>query len=275
LQIAPSTYYAAKSRPPSARQVRDEELCKEISRVYEENYGVYGARKIWLQLRREGVVVARCTVERLMRTLGLAGAVRGGTRRRTTVPDPAADRPADLVRRAFTAEGPNRLWVADLTYVATWSGIAYVAFVVDVYSRRIVGWRAAEHMRTDLPLDALEMAIWIRDDTLDELVHHSDRGSQYTSIRYTERLLQAGCRPSVGSAGDSYDNALAESVIGLYKTELVHPRGPWRTLDELELATLEWIDWYNHRRIHSAIGNATPAEHERAFYSGKVTAEAQ
>ncbi|MDT0345703.1 IS3 family transposase [Streptomyces litchfieldiae] len=275
IQVAPSTYYAAKTRPRSARSLRDEELCKEISRVYEENYGVYGARKVWRQLRREGIDVARCTVERLMRTLGLAGALRGGARRRTTVPDPAAQRSADLVKRVFAAERPNRLWVADPTYVATWSGMAYVAFVVDVYSRRIVGWRAAAHMRTDLPLDALEMAVWHRDDALKELIHHSDRGSQYTSIRYTERLVEAGCRPSVGSTGDSYDNALAESVIGLYKTELVRRRGPWRTLDDLELATLEWVDWYNHRRIHSAIGNVTPEEYENAFYSDRVHAEAQ
>lgn len=255
--------------------MRDEELKKEITRVWEENYGVYGARKIWCQLNREGITVARCTVERLMRVLGLAGAVRGGVKRRTTIPDPAAARPADLVKRAFTADRPNRLWVADFTYIPTWSGVVYVAFVVDVYSRRIVGWRAAAHMRTDLPLDALEMAIWTRDGKTDELIHHSDRGSQYTSIRYTERLVEAGCRPSVGSTGDSYDNALAESVIGLYKAELMHPRGPWRTLDDLELATLEWVDWYNHRRLHSSIGNIPPVEYENAYYSDRVLADAQ
>ena len=243
--------------------------------MYHENYGVYGARKIWRQLNREGIAVARCTVERLMRVLGLAGAVRGGVKRRTTIPDPAAVRPADLVKRAFTAARPNQLWVADFTYIPTWSGTVFVAFVVDVYSRRIVGWRAANHMRTDLPLDALEMAIWTRDGRLDELIHHSDRGSQYTSIRYTERLVDAGCKPSVGSTGDSYDNALAESVIGLYKAELMHPRGPWRTLDDLELATLEWVDWYNHRRLHSSIGNIPPVEYEKAHYSDRVLTDAQ
>jgi putative transposase len=275
LPIAPQTYHAAKSRPPSARSLRDEELKKEITRIWEENYGVYGVRKVWRQLNREGITVARCTVERLMRVLGLAGAVRGGAKRRTTIPDPAAARPADLVKREFTADRPNRLWVADFTYIPTWSGVVYVAFVVDVYSRRIVGWRAAAHMRTNLPLDALEMAIWARDGKTDELIHHSDRGSQYTSIRYTERLMEAGCKPSVGSTGDSYDNALAESVIGLYKTELMHPRGPWRTLDDLELATLEWVDWYNHRRLHSSIGNIPPVEHENTYYSDRVLTEAQ
>lgn len=243
--------------------------------MFEENFGVYGARKVWTQLKREGVTVARCTVERLMRVLGLVGAVRGGVRVRTTVADPAAQHPADLVQREFTAEAPNSLWVADFTYVPTWSGMAYTAFVVDVYSRRIVGWRSASHMRTDLPLDALEMAIWTRDGDLAEVIHHSDKGSQYTSIRYTDRLVQAGCNPSVGSTGDSYDNALAESVIGLYKTELVHRRGPWRTIDDLELATLEWVDWYNNRRIHSSIGNKPPIEHEAAYYRDRVTAETQ
>jgi putative transposase len=265
LQVAPSTYYAAKSRPPSARQVRDEKLKAEILRVYRDNFGVYGARKVWRQLQREGVPVARCTVERLMRELGICGAVRGKTRR-TTVADPSAQRAPDLVKRDFSAAAPNRLWVADFTYCSTWSGMVYTAFVVDVYSRRIVGWRTSTSMTTDLPLDALEMAIWSRNDRIDNLVHHSDRGTQYTSIRYTERLIGAGAECSVGTTGDSYDNALVESVIGLYKTELVRQKGPWKTIDELEIATMEWVDWYNHRRLHSSIGNIPPTEYETAYY---------
>jgi putative transposase len=267
LQVAPSTYYASKNRPPSARARRDARLIIEIRRVWEENYQVYGARKVWRQLNREGITVARCTVERLMRAHGLVGALRGGTRPRTTRPDPAATRPADLVDRQFTADRPNALWVADITYVPTWAGMAYVAFVTDVFSRRIVGWRLDTTMRTDLPLDALEMAIWGRKEApLDGLIHHSDRGSQYTSIRYTERLIDAGATPSVGSVGDSYDNALAESVNGLYKTELIKHKGPWRTADDVELATLEWVDWYNHRRIHTACDNLPPADFEAAFH---------
>jgi putative transposase len=267
LQFAPSTYYAAKNRPPSARAVRDEELLIEIRRVWKENYEVYGARKVWRQLNREGIAVARCTVERLMRAEGLVGALRGGGRPRTTRADPHAERPADLVERQFTADRPNALWVADITYVPTWSGMVYVAFVTDVFSRRIVGWRLDTSMRTDLPLDALEMAIWGRNGgPLDGLVHHSDRGSQYTSIRYTERLIEAGATPSVGSVGDSYDNALAESVNGLYKTELINSKGPWRTRDDVELATFEWVDWYNHRRIHSSCQNMPPVEYESAFH---------
>jgi putative transposase len=265
LQFAPSTYFAAKRRPPSARRLRDGELKKEILRIWNDNFGVYGARKVWLALRREGFSVARCTVERLMRSLGLAGAVRGGRRVRTTVPDGAVER-ADLVGRCFSSAAPNRLWVADLTYVGTRGGMVYAAFVVDVYSRRIVGWRSASHMRTDLVLDALEMAIWARNERMEDLIHHSDRGSQYTSIRYTERLVDAGARPSVGSTGDSYDNALAESIIGLYKTELVHRHGPWDDGYHLELATLEWVDWYNHRRLHSACGDRPPSEYEENFY---------
>jgi putative transposase len=271
LEIAPSTYYAALARPASPRSVRDRGLKRQISRVFEENFGVYGARKIWRQLNREGVSVARCTVERLMRDLGISGAVRGKTRR-TTVADPSAGRAPDLVGREFAAVAPNRLWVADFTYCATWAGTVYTAFVVDVYSRRIVGWRTATSMTTDLPLDALEMAIWARNDRLDNLVHHSDRGSQYTSIRYTERLIGAGAACSVGSTGDSYDNALAESVIGLYKTELVRKKGPWKTVDDLEIATLEWVDWYNHRRIHSSIGNIPPAEYETRYYTQEQSA---
>lgn len=279
LQFAPSTYYAAKSRPPSARSVRDEELKTEILRVWKENFGVYGARKVWLALRREGIQVARCTVERLMRTMGLAGAVRGRPRVRTTVPDPAAGIRPDLVKRHFTAAAPNRLWVADLTYVPTGAGTVHTASVIDVSSRRIVGWRSASHMRADLPLDALEMAIWSHDERLENLVHHSDRGSQYTSIRYTERLVEAGAKPSVGTVGDSYDNALAESVIGLYKTELVDRHGPWEDGDNLELATMEWVDWYNHRRLHSACGDIPPAEYEEDSYkaqdSASITLEPQ
>jgi len=265
LPIAPSTYYDAKSRPPSARAVRDEELKPEIERVHAGNFGVYGARKVFRQLKREGIDVARCTVERLMRELGLEG-VRRGKKKRTTIPDSEAPQPADLVNRDFTAASPNRLWVADLTYVATWSGFVYVAFIIDVFSRFIVGWRASTSLRTDLVLDALEMAIWVRRrENITELVHHSDQGSQYLSIAYTERLEEAGVSLSVGSRGDAYDNALAETVIGLYKTEIIRNRGPWRNLDEVEYATLEWVDWFNHRRILEPIGNIPPAEFE-AYY---------
>jgi putative transposase len=263
LQVHPSTYYAAKRRSPSARQRRDIDLKAEIQRVWDDNYQVYGARKIWRQLRREGFQVARCTVERLMGELGIAGVVRGKTKR-TTIGDKQAPRPADLVGRQFTAPAPNRLWVADLSYVRTWSGFVYAALVIDAFSRMIVGWQLATHLRTDLALDALEMAIWRRDTQLDGLVHHSDRGGQYLSIRYTERLAEAGAVTSVGSRGDSFDNALAESTIGLYKTELIRRRGPWRGIDDLELATLEWVDWYNHRRLHSACDNTPPAEYEAA-----------
>jgi putative transposase len=265
LPIAPSTYYAAGRRPRSARSRRDEELKVEIRRVHAENFGVYGARKVWRQLRREGVGVARCTVERLMGELGLQG-VRRGKARRTTTPDVTAPRPADLVDRDFAVARPNRLWVADLTYVASWSGFVYVALVIDAFSRFIVGWQAARSLRTDLALDALEMAIWQRRGGLDGLVHHSDRGSQYTSIRYTERLAEAGAVTSVGSRGDSYDNALAETIIGLYKTELIRRRGPWRGIDEVEYATLEWVDWFNHRRLLEPIGHVPPAEFEAAYH---------
>jgi transposase InsO family protein len=265
LPIAPSTYYAAKAAPPSRRRRRDAELKQEIQRVFTENFGVYGARKVWRQLNREGIGVARCTVERLMGRMGLQGAVRGKTKR-TTISDDSGPAPADLVDRDFTATGPNQLWVADLTYVATWSGFVYVAFVVDAYSRFIVGWRASTSLRTDLALDALEQAIWARHGDLEGLVHHSDRGSQYLSIRYTERLAEAGIEPSVGSRGDSYDNALAETMIGLYKTELIRRRGPWKHLDDVEYATLEWVDWFNHRRILEPIGNMPPAEKEANYY---------
>jgi putative transposase len=267
--IAPSTYYDTARRPPSARAVRDEQLKAAITRVHAGNYGVYGARKVWLQLNREGIAVARCTVERLMRELGLAGARRGKPRR-TTVPDPAAARPADLVRRRFSPPAPDRLWVADFTYVPTGSGMVYVAFVIDAYSRRILGWRAATSMRTALVLDALEQALWARrrdgQASLAGLVHHTDAGSQYTSIAFTERLAAAGAQPSVGTAGDAYDNALAESVIGLFKTELIKPHGPWRTADQVELATLDYVDWYNHRRLFETCGDIPPAELETAYY---------
>jgi putative transposase len=264
LPIAPSTYHAAKRRPLSARALRDQELKAEIARVHAEHFGVYGARKVWRQLHREQIAVARCTVERLLRELGLRGAVRGKTRR-TTTPDATAARPADLVERDFSATRPNQLWVADLTYVASWSGFVYVALVVDAFSRFIVGWQASRSLRTDLALDALEMAIWRRQAQLDGLVHHSDRGSQYLAIRYTERLADAGAVASVGSRGDSFDNALAETIIGLYKTELIRRRGPWKGIDQVEYATLEWVDWFNHRRLLEPIGYVPPAEFEATF----------
>lgn len=261
LPIALSTYYDAKSRPASARAVRDEGLKVEIARVHKENQdGVYGPRKVYKQLRREGFAVARCTVVRLMADMGLRGVRRGKTTF-TTFPDTTAPRPADLVDRNFTATRPNQLWVADLTYVSTWSGFVYVAFIVDVYSRFIVGWQISRSLRTDLALDALEMAIWSRRD-LDGLVHHSDRGVQYLSIRYTERLAEAGAVTSVGSRGDSYDNAMAESINALYKTEVIRRRRSWKGLDDVEFATLAWVDWFNHRRLLEPIGDVPPAEFE-------------
>src|SRR5680860_1197789 len=272
LPIAPSTYFAAKKRLPPPRTLRDEQLKTEIRRVYDDNFKVYGADKIWTQLNRENIKVARCTIERLMRQLGIQGARRGG-RHRTTIPkdDPAA-RPADLVERTFKASAPHKLWLADLTYVRTWSGFVYVAFIIDCFSRRIVGWQASPSLRTDLCLDALEQASWARrKDGLDELVHHSDRGVQYLSIRYTERVAATGGVQSVGSCGDSYDNALAESVIGLYKTELIRNRGPWRGLDDVEFGTLEWVDWWNNRRLLGPIGMISPAEAEAAYYSQGVS----
>ena len=273
LQVAPSTYYAARCRPPSARQVRDEALTLKLRQVHAENFGVYGARKLWRQLHREGVPAARCTVERLLKQVGLVGAVRGKPKR-TTIADETAARPADLVQRHFDAPAPNRLWVADLTYVRTWSGFVYVAFITDVCSRAIVGWQISRSLRSDLALDALEQALWSRQGPLDGLVHHSDRGVQYLSIRYTERLAEVGVVTSVGSRGDSYDNALAESVNGLYKTELVRKQGPWRGLEDLEFATLKWVDWYNHRRLFSALGYVPPAEYETNHYPVRVLAEA-
>jgi putative transposase len=266
LPIAPSTYYAATARPPSARAVADAQLMPEILRVFRDNYEVYGAEKIWRQLRREGFEVGRDRVARLMKTLGIAGVVRGKAKR-TTIPAPAADRPGDLVRRDFSAPAPNVLWVADLTYVPTWSGFCYVAFVVDVFARMIVGWRVSTSLRAALALDALEMGIWSRrGNSLDGLVHHSDRGVQYLAIRYTERLGEAGAVASVGSKGDSFDNALAETVNGLYKTELIGRRGPWRTAEQVELATLAWVDWWNNRRLHEACQWVPPVEFEAQYY---------
>jgi putative transposase len=271
VKIAPSTYYAAKSRPPSARAVRDEQLIDVLREVHADRAKgrrVAGYRKMWHLLRRDGHQVARCTVARLMRQAGLRGVVRGRTWR-TTVADPAAARPADLVGRDFTAAAPNRLWVVDFTYVPTWSGTGFTAFVTDVFSRRIVGWRTANRMPTELPLDALEMALWVRQRAGQDVagvVHHSDAGSQYTAIRYAERLTEAGALASIGTVGDSYDNAMAESIIGLYKAECVRLDGPFRTVDDLELATLSWVHWFNENRLHSAIGYLTPIEKENEYY---------
>jgi transposase InsO family protein len=279
LQIAPSTYYEATAQEGdpsrrSARARRDDALRPEIERVWEDNRRVYGARKVWKQLDREGYAVARCTVERLMGELGLAGAVRGGRRTRTTVPDLSAERPRDLVERRFAATRPNELWVADFTYVATWQGMVYVAFVIDVFSRRIVGWRASATMRTDLALDALEQALYARRPN-ERLVHHSDRGAQYLAIRYTDRLAAAGVEASVGSRGDSYDNALAESVIGLFKTEVIRRQGPWRNPDQVEYATLDWVAWFNTQRLLEPLGYVPPAEFEAQHYASAPHQAAQ
>ena len=274
-RIAPSTYYAAKADRLCERAKRDLVLKTQIVRVFEDNYGVYGVRKVWAQLTREGTVVARCTVERLMRELGLQG-VRRGAFKRTTRADPSAPRPEDHVERRFTADEPDKLWVVDFTYVATWAGFVYVAFVVDVFSRTIVGWRASRSMKTDFVLDALEMALWARQRagrSIAGVIHHSDAGSQYTSIRYSERLAEAGATASIGSVGDSYDNAMAESIIGLFKTELIRKRGPWRGLDAVEMATLEWVDWFNNRRLFEALGQIPPAEFENNYYRHKKPSE--
>jgi putative transposase len=275
LPIAPSTYFERTARKADpelrpARTKRDEKLQPEIQRVWSQNFSVYGAKKVWRQLCREGVQVARCTVERLMRDLGLRGAIRGRAFATTTKGDDVLARPLDLVQREFRAIRPNQLWVADITYVATWAGFVYVAFVIDVFSRTIVGWRVSNSLRSDLALDALEQAIHARQPS-DELVHHSDRGTQYLSIRYTERLAEAGIEPSVGTVGDSYDNALAETVIGLFKTEVIRRRGPWRNIDSVEFATLEWVDWFNNRRLLEPLGYLPPIEYEQAFLSSQST----
>jgi putative transposase len=278
LPIAPSTYvrHKAEQRDPtrrSARAHRDEVLRAIIRRIWHENHQVYGPRKVWKQMGREGLRAARGRVRRLMRAMGLAGAVRGRAWVTTTQSQPDAQRPTDLVERDFTATRPNQLWVADFTYVATWRGFVYVAFVIDIFARRIVGWRVAASLHTDFVLDALEQAIYNRcRDDVGDLVHHSDRGTQYLSMRYTERLADAGIEPSVGSRGDSYDNALAESVIGLFKTEVIRRRGPWRSLDAVEFATLEWVDWFNHRRLLEPIGYVPPAEYEARYYEQAAVA---
>ena len=270
LPIAPSTYraHAAGRRDPSklsSRAKRDAELCEKIRRVFAENFSVYGARKIWRQLQRDGENVARCTVERLMRSMGLQGVIRGkGVR--TTVSDKAAPCPQDKVNRQFQAERPNALWVADFTYVSTWAGFVYVAFVIDAFARRIVGWRVSRKAEASFVLDALEQALCERRPVRGGLVHHSDRGVQYVSIKYTERLKDAGVEPSVGSVGDSYDNALAETINGLYKAEVIWRRGPWRSFEQVEFATLEWVDWFNNKRLLEPIGNIPPAEAEARYY---------
>ena len=271
VQIAPSGYYAFKARPASARTLRDEELIIEIERVFWDRKlgrGISGVRKIWRLLRREGIEVARCTVERLMRRLGLRG-IRRGKQVVTTRPDDSALRPPDHVQRQFRADRPNELWVVDFTYVATWSGMAFTAFVTDVYSRRVVGWRTMSRMPTELPLDALEMALWVRDragEDVTGVIQHSDAGSQYTALRYSDRLAEVGAVASIGTVGDSYDNALAETVVGLYKNECVKIDGPFRSADDLELATLSWVHWFNENRLHSSIGYRTPIEAEEQYY---------
>ncbi len=272
LPIAPSTYHehaARKANPDRrpARERRDVELCQAIRRVFAANFGVYGVRKVWRQMQREGIEVARCTVARLMRQMGLQGVVRGKSIR-TTVSDAAAPCPRDRVNRQFKAPRPNALWVSDFTDVATWSGFVYVAFVIDAFARRIVGWRVSRSARAAFVLDALEQALHERQPLRrSSLIHHSDRGVQYVSLKYTERLAAAGIEPSVGSVGDSYDNALAGIVIGLFKTEVIHQRGPWRSFEAVEFATLEWVDWFNNRRLLEPIGSIPPAEAEAAYYA--------
>ena len=269
MPISPSTYYEQKAREDDPdrlpdRTRRDSSLELDIQRVWEDNFEVYGARKVWRQLNREYIEVARCTVERLMKRLGIQGVTRGA-KCWTTVSDDALARPADLVNREFTATRPNQLWVADITHVATWAGFVYVAFIIDVFARSIVGWRVSRSLHTELVLDALEQALWSRTKT-EGLVHHSDRGCQYLSIRYTERLAEANIDSSVGSVGDSYDNALAETINGLYKTEVIRRRGPWENIEQVEYATLEWVDWFNNRRLLEPIGNVPPAEYEMMYY---------
>jgi transposase InsO family protein len=275
LRIAPSTYYAHAARMAnpalaSSRAKRDAELCADIKRVHAENFSVYGARKIWHQLKREGIETARCTVERLMRFLAIQG-VRRGRSVKTTNRDRTQACPRDHVNRQFKAPHPNALWVSDFTYVATWQGFVYVAFIIDVFARTIVGWKVSATAHTDFVLDALEQAIHDRRPVRDALVHHSDRGSQYLALRYTERLKDAGIEPSVGSVGDSYDNALAETINGLYKAEVIHRQASWRTIQQVEFATLKWVDWFNNRRIMGPIGNIPPKEAEARYYAGIKT----
>jgi transposase InsO family protein len=277
LPIAPATFYdnLAKRRDLSRlsdRAKRDEQLKPEIERVFEENLSVYGVRKIWHQMRREGFDIARCTVARLMKDIGIEGVIRG-KKPRTTVPDKALPCPLDRVNRRFQGPAPNVLWVSDFTYVATWQGFVYVAFVIDVFARRIVGWRASRTPNAGFVLDALEQAIHQRRPAQDQLVHHSDRGSQYLSIKYTERLAEAKIAPSVGSVGDSYDNALAETINGLFKAEIIHRRGPWRSFEAVEYAALEWVDWFNNRRLLEPVGNIPPAEAEANFYAALVRSD--
>lgn len=272
LQVAPSTYYAARSRPPSIRELRDRLLMPILLTLWMANRKLYGAHKLWKAARRAGHDIGRDQTARLMKRLDISGVTRD-RRIRTTRPDDKAQRPADLVDRDFTAERPDRLWVVDLTYVATWSGFAYVCFITDAFSRKIVGWRVASHMRTQMVLDALEMARWSRGTRLEGLVTHSDAGSQFTSVRYGERLAELGALPSIGSVGDSYDNALAETINGLYKTELIRgpDQGPWKTVEEVELATLGWVHWYNTERLHGYLGDIPPDEHEEAHYAQLAT----
>ncbi|WDF35291.1 IS3 family transposase (plasmid) [Arthrobacter agilis] len=272
LQVAPSTYYAAKNRAPSARAISDAALTPQLVALWEENYRVYGVRKLWKAARRAGLDLGRDQTGRLMRAAGLEGATRS-KRIKTTRPDPTATRHPDLVRREFTATAPNRLWVTDLTFVPTWAGVAYVCFIIDAYSRMIVGWRCASHMRTEMVLDAIEMARWSRGTHHEDLRCHSDAGSQFTSIRYGERLAEIGATPSIGTVGDSYDNALAETVNGYYKTELVRSParpGPWKTVEDLELATLGWVHWHNTQRLHGYLGDVPPVEFEQAFYADQT-----
>lgn len=273
LGARPGSYYDQKNHVGSKRALRDEELKIEITRVFQDNRRVYGARKIWHQLRREGFTVASCTVRRLMGDLGIQG-VRRGQKRTTTTADPIAARPADLMQRDFCATKPNALWVADFTYVSTWAGMVYVAFVIDVFSRRIVGWRAATSMTKELVLDALEMAIWSRGGDLEGLIAHSDAGSQYTSIAHTERLAEIGAAPSIGSVGDALDNALAESTIGLFKTELIRNHGPWRNVEHVEAETCTYVHWFNTQRLHGELDHCTPTEFEATYYRQHHAADA-
>ena len=275
LQVAPSTYYAANGRPASARQVRDAESAPRLLELWESNYSVYGVRKLWKTAQRVGIQIGRDQVARLMRTLEIEG-VRREKRFKTTKPDPKMPRHPDLVNRVFSADAPNQLWVTDLTFVPTWQGVAYVCFIIDAFSRAIVGWRCASNMKTETVLDAIEMARWSRGRHLPELRCHSDAGSQFTSIRYGERLAEIGATPSIGTVGDSYDNALAETVNGYYKAELVRgpaKSGPWKTNDDLELATLGWVHWHNTKRLHGYLGDVPPAEFEAAFYAGVASAK--